>query len=116
MELQGGGSCSWEEVWGGQDAMGPRAGDGGQGLALLRTQRAVEQGGTAFRPLDAPGQGPSSASGAQDTLGWRKPLLPLSLPLHPSTHSASGTTVCPPKLILHTLLASCPGHMAGPKV
>ena len=116
MELQGGGSCSWEEVWGGQDAMGPRAGEGGQGLALLRTQRAVEQGGTAFRPLDAPGQGPSSASGAQDTLGWRKPLLPLSLPLHPSTHSASGTTVCPPKLILHTLPASCPGHMAGPKV
>ena len=88
MELQGGGSCSWEEVWGGQDAMGPRAGEGGQGLALLRTQRAVEQGGTAFRPLDAPGQGPSSASGAQDTLGWRKPLLPLSLLLHPSYFSS----------------------------
>ena len=88
MELQGGGSCSWEEVWGGQDAMGPRAGEGGQGLALLRTQRAVEQGGTAFRPLDAPGQGPSSASGAQDTLGWRKPLLPLSLLLRSaSQHS-----------------------------
>lgn len=101
---------------GGQDAMGPRAREGRQGLALLRIQRALEQGSTAFRPFDPPGQGPSSASGAQDTLGWRKPLLPLSLPLHPSTLSASWTTVCPPKLIIHTLPASCPGHMAGPKV
>ena len=101
---------------GGQDVMGPSAREGGQGLALLRTQRALEQGSTAFQPLDAPGQGCSSASRAQDTLGWRKPLLPLSLSLHPPTHSASWTTVCPPKLIIHTLLASYPGHMAGPKV
>ena len=98
---------------GGQDAMGPRAREGRQGLALLRIQRALEQGSTAFRPFDPPGQGPSSASGAQDTLGWRKPLLPLSLPLHPSTLSASWTTVCPPKLIIHTLLSRAHGWAKG---